>query len=58
MKELNKEELLNVNGGASLLTASFLNAASRIISTILELGRSLGTSIIRSTTGRYCEASK
>jgi len=54
MKKLNKEELLNINGGASWLTASFLNAISRAANTLLEMGRSLGTSIRRTISGNVC----
>ena len=54
MRDLNNNELMNVEGGASYLTASFLNAASRALSTIMDIGRSLGTSIRRMFSGSYC----
>lgn len=54
MRELNNKELMNIEGGASLLTATFLNAAARMISTIMDVGRSLGTSIRRITSGNTC----
>lgn len=54
MKKLNNKELLNINGGASLISASFINAASRAIETIFEIGRSLGSSIRRAFNGSYC----
>lgn len=53
MKELKKEELLNVVGGATW-SASMLNALSRAVSTLMDLGRSLGTSIRRSISGKVC----
>ncbi|MDO4963267.1 MAG: bacteriocin [bacterium] len=54
MIELNNCELMNIEGGASFITASFLNAASRAISTIMDIGRSLGSSIRRAINGSYC----
>ena len=53
MRELNNKELMNVEGGAGL-TASFLNAASRAISTLMELGRNLGSAIRRTINGSVC----
>lgn len=54
MKKLNKEEMLKVSGGSSWLTSSFLNALSKAASTLLGLGRSLGTAIRRSISGKIC----
>ena len=53
MKELSNKESMNVEGGAKF-TASLLNAASRAISTLLELGRNLGSAIRRSINGSIC----
>ena len=50
--KLNEKELLNVQGGA--ITASLLNAAARAMNTILELGRTVGTSIRRIYSKKYC----
>ena len=55
MVELKKEELLSISGGANLLTAAFLNSISRAITTLVDLGRSLGTSIRRSLDGKVCK---
>ena len=52
MRKLNKEELINIKGGG--ISASWLNAVSRAVSTLLDLGRSLGTSIRRSISGKVC----
>ena len=52
MKELNKQELLQISGGA--ISGSLINAFIRGISTILDLGRSLGTAIRRIQTRRFC----
>ena len=54
MRELKKQELLNISGGANIFTASWLNAVSRAVSTLWDLGRSLGTSIRRSISGKVC----
>ena len=54
MRELTNKELLSVDGGANWLTAAFFNAASRALSTIIDIGRSLGSSIRRAINGSYC----
>lgn len=53
MKELKKEELLNINGGTTI-SASLLNAASRAITLIINMGRSLGSAIRRTFNGKLC----
>jgi len=50
--QLTKEELFEVQGGS--ITASFLNALSRAASTILDIGRSIGSSLRRMVTRNYC----
>lgn len=45
-------ELKYIYGGA--LTATFLGAIARCINSVAELGRSLGSSIRRIQTGRFC----
>ena len=54
MTKLKKEEMLKISGGASWYSASFLNALSRAVSTLMDLGKSLGTSIRRSLSGNVC----
>jgi len=46
------EQLMQIVGGGFVLTATFLNSLSRIINTVHNLGRSIGTSIrmIKSNT--------
>ena len=53
MKELNKYELLEISGGAGV-TAAFLNAVARTISTVVDVGRSLGSAIRRLASGNVC----
>ena len=56
MKELSKKELLNINGGASnLLSTAFFTAISKAVTTLLDLGRSLGTAIRSSISGNVCQ---
>ncbi len=54
--KLNKEELLNVVGGAvaSTLTATMINAIAKGITTIVDLGRNLGSAIRRISSGKIC----
>ena len=54
MKKLNNKELLCIEGGSNIVTASFFNAASRAISVLLDVGKSLGTSIRRAINGDIC----
>ncbi len=49
---LNDYELKKIYGGS--LTAAFLGAIARGINSISDLGRSLGSSIRRIQTGRFC----
>lgn len=50
--KLNEQELSNINGGA--ISASLLNALSRAMTTILELGRTVGSAIRRLYSKKYC----
>ena len=49
---IENSELININGGG--ITAAYLNAASRAVNTILEFGRTVGSSIRRLVSRRYC----
>ena len=55
MEELNKEELMEIKGGTSLLTGSFISSLVRAGNILLEIGRSLGTSVRRIFDGNICE---
>ncbi len=53
--KLNKKELLQVNGGARVASySSFINALSRGMSSIMDVGRSLGTAIRRIQSRSVC----
>ena len=51
MKELNKYELNNISGG---ITGTVFNSIVRAFTLVLELGRTLGSSIRRIISGKYC----
>lgn len=55
MLEIKKEEMLSVSGGSNYASASWLNATARAITTLVDLGRSLGTAIRRSISGKVCK---
>lgn len=50
---LTKEELYNIKGGG--VSAALLNALSRLISTLYELGQSVGSAIRRAKSKNYCK---
>jgi hypothetical protein len=51
--ELTKSELLQIEGGISF-SGALINALSRGMSIILEVGRSFGSSLRRSYSGAIC----
>lgn len=53
MKELTKEKQLKIVGGA--VSATLWNAINKSVTLILELGRTLGSSIRRLTEGNLCK---
>ena len=53
MKELNKNELLEITGGGSW-SGAFFNSVSRAIDTVVNVGRSFGSAIRRITNGTLC----
>ena len=55
MRELNKEELKTISGGA--ITAALLSAIVKGAETLLEAGRCLGTAIRRIFTKNVCVVS-
>lgn len=52
MKNLNKEELLNIEGGS--ISGTIINAFCRGINTVLDMGRALGDAIRRIGSGNVC----
>ncbi len=53
---LDKLTLQNVYGGAQI-SGTLINALSRAVTTLLDLGRSLGTSIRRIARKKICQVS-
>lgn len=52
MKDLNKEELLNIEGGS--ISGTLISAITRGINTVLDMGRALGNAIRRIGSGNVC----
>ena len=50
--KLNKEEMLKVDGGA--ITSAMINAISKAVNTLYELGRQTGSAIRRLVKNSYC----
>ncbi len=54
MRELKDKELMNVDGGAISFNGALLNSIARVLSTIMDIGRNLGSAITRISNGNYC----
>ena len=52
MKNLNNEELLNIEGGS--ISGTLISAISRGINTVLDMGRALGNAIRRIGSNNIC----
>jgi len=50
---MTNQELMIISGGG-WLSATFLNAASRAVSTIMDFGRTVGTTIRMLVSGKRC----
>ena len=50
--KLSNQELMLIQGG--IISASWLNSISRTITTILDLGRTIGSAIRRMYSKKYC----
>lgn len=55
MIELKKEELLEIKGGSSWISGSFISAITRAGNMLLDMGRSLGTAVRRIFSGSVCD---
>lgn len=49
---LNDIELVNINGGA--ISGTLLNAIAKLITTVFDIGRAIGSAISMSKTGSKC----
>ena len=52
IKKLRKEEMENIKGGG--ITSSFINAITKAVNTIYNLGKQTGSAIRRIVSGKYC----
>ena len=50
--ELKKEEMRTVSGGA--ITSAMLNAITKAVNAIYELGKQTGSAVRRLISGKYC----
>lgn len=53
MREIKKEELLEIEGGASI-TAAMLNTVYKAFQAIYTIGESLGSALRRTIEGKKC----
>ena len=51
---LNDEELYDVIGGATQTSSSLINSICKLLTTVLDIGRALGSSIRYAIKGRKC----
>lgn len=54
MRNLGREELICVKGGASGITSAVLNALMRTVSVMFSMGQAVGSAIRRVINGSYC----
>lgn len=54
MIKLKNEELINIVGGSDIISATLLNAITRCMDCIFEIGRAIGSSIARFKSGNIC----
>lgn len=54
MKKIKDQELVNVIGGG--VTSTMINAISKAINTIYNLGQAIGSAFRRAKTGKICSA--
>lgn len=48
------EELIIVTGGASRLSGTFINAITKAVGLVLDIGRAVGSAIRSLTSGKKC----
>lgn len=52
--QIKNKELLNIVGGA--INATMINAAARILSIVIDIGKMVGTALRRAFTKNVCRA--
>lgn len=53
MKQINKDEMLSVKGGAGV-SSTMLNALMRTVAVMFSVGQAVGSAIRRAINGSYC----
>ena len=53
VKELKEYEMTNISGGG--IASPLINAISKMISTLYDIGEKTGSSIRRLVSGKYCK---
>ncbi len=51
---MSNQELIEVTGGATSVSGTFINAICKLINTFLELGRTIGSGIYYWKNGKSC----
>ena len=51
--KLNQEQMKNITGGASI-TSAMINAITKTVNTLYELGRATGSAVVRLIKKTYC----
>lgn len=51
---LTNKELIMIVGGSSSLSGTFINSISKLITTLLDLGRSIGSAIRYARSKKIC----
>lgn len=54
MKKINDKDLLLIVGGASTLSGTILNQLNKLVSILVDSGKSLGSSIRRISEDKIC----
>ena len=54
MRDLGREELICVKGGAAGFSSALLNAMMRTVSVMFSVGQAVGSAIRRAINGNYC----
>ena len=55
MKKINDKDLLLIVGGATTLSGTILNQLNKLISILVDSGKSLGSSIRRIGSNKLCQ---
>ncbi len=51
---IEENELTTITGGATSISGTLINAICKLVNTLLELGRTVGSAIRTAQTGRKC----